>query len=1493
MKFKLLIIVCIAFLYGTNSLHAQQKVIVPLTEDGAWSVNSQPSAIYYNGSSYFAWVNSNKSLVAASYNHTTGYYQEQVVATSFRGDFASPALLVRGNGQILLFSSKNEGEAHYYVWVTTNPEDVSQWSASKTGTAYGAGGTLPFTVGDDVYILTRSKNNVGVTYASGLNADTSEIIEADMGSRTVRSGLFSPGNGNDYTTKLDIPYMTACQGSDGSIHIVYTQLASGGTQGNYYAYNEGSIHYVKFEGTSTAETGLSYNLYKANGETISSIDAGNPPDIIFGEAATGKKAWAYDIQLDDEGLPVVLFASFNPDGTEHVYNQARWNNTSNSWEISEITTAGDGLLTDAYSANQSKFPAHALSSGGMNFASGDISTVYLSKRNSQDIFEIYKFGTNDGGATWAETEVLTTGTPSNNVNIRPKRIMNAPENAPIDLIWMKGAYTSPVDFSTAMVSRGNAVEPLSMKFEEDIYNFVVNDLETLNVSFFPIFVANRDFALESSNPSIVTITSDNKVKCLAIGEATITAKAISNPSITTTCKVVVQDRLVFDVFKERIIQDLVKDNIITSTDLDADVADYLSQIQGDGAFLDVDYSSTVRTKWPPMVHLDRLLIMSLAYTLQSSTYYSSSDLKAKIDSLLEFWQNTKPRSNNWWYNEIAEPQRMGQILILIDYLGSEKLTSSLLDQCIARLRDNGGNPAAQAGANRVDVALHYMYRACLTKDYNLLREAMDFIYSPLVYTLGSEGIQYDNSYTQHGRQLYTGHYGIVFMEGITKACMYAVNTDYQIPVKNLKVLSGLIKDSYASIFRGEYIYFNPMGRGSTRPQEVKKTQDTGVFQRMKILDPGYEEEYNNIILRISGVEAPNYNLTPRSIHYYKTDYSVHNRNDFSIDLRMVSNRTARNEILADNGEGLKQYFLSDGATGVYVDGDEYFDIFPVWDWAKIPGVTCPEYTTIPKASSYIKMGESDFVGGVTDSVNIVSTYQYKDTYSGINSSAKKSWFFFNNEVVCLGNDIKSTSGLTVNTTVNQCALDGEVVVSSNGNQSSVSEGDYTYTDLDWVYHDQVGYFFPSQGSIDLSAKEKTGDWGSINTNYLDNPYVTKGVFTLNFDHGVDPSEANYAYIMLPGVSKSEVQTYDVSKIEILVNSDSLQAVYHQQQKVYGLVFHKAASFTHNGFSIEAGAGCTLLLKDVDQAEPVLYVSDPQNGTSAINLGVVTPLIAQPRLITYQAESPYLGKSMKFVINKDLPDYTGRDTLLNKLGWIIKTSIEGPEDATIGGDEPEYIIDGDNQTAFAFVKPGKSFGGIDAAINYEPSFTIDMLSVQNFSFFTFRHRTDHSSSFLRASSVAFYGSNSEEGPFLPIVEDVVLATDVSEIKVDFPQVSYRYVKLVITGWDEVSGSTIQVSEFNIGTLDNTTLDIEDFDKYYDKKVKVYGFPNPVKLGQDLTLKLSVPLSDVNIEMYDIMGRSYKIDNEDSISTKNLTPGIYVLKISNKRTFNQVLFKFIVK
>ncbi len=164
-------------------------------------------------------------------------------------------------------------------------------------------------------------------------------------------------------------------------------------------------------------------------------------------------------------------------------------------------------------------------------------------------------------------------------------------------------------------------------------------------------------------------------------------------------------------------------------------------------------------------------------------------------------------------------------------------------------------------------------------------------------------------------------------------------------------------------------------------------------------------------------------------------------------------------------------------------------------------------------------------------------------------------------------------------------------------------------------------------------------------------------------------------------------------------------------------------------------------------------------------------------------------------------------------WTVETSFNGAADTMIGGDKPSYIIDGYNETAFAFVKPGKSLNGVTPPTDYIPAFVVDMKRENTFNSATYTHRTSNSSNYLRARQLSISGS-SDNVNFTPIVKNYVVdyAKNDNVLNFTFETVKYRYVKVEIEDWDKTNGNSIQVSEFGLSNMLVENLPVPDQIKY---------------------------------------------------------------------------------
>lgn len=676
----------------------------------------------------------------------------------------------------------------------------------------------------------------------------------------------------------------------------------------------------------------------------------------------------------------------------------------------------------------------------------------------------------------------------------------------------------------------------------------------------------------------------------------------------------------YEMFMEKIRNTTIKNPSIDKN---------LALFQENGSFSDIDYDDTQMTNWTPIKHIERLSDFVYAYTNEKNKYYQNEDLYQKIVKGLEYWYDVDSESDNWWHNQISEPQKLGVLLIQMR-IGKKQIPQELETKILKRIQETGGDPAKWTGANRTDIALHWIYRSCLTQNEADLKTAIDNVFNPVVYTT-EEGFQHDNSYFQHGEQLYIGGYGDEILKGVTQVASYALGTQYQLDKEKVELLSKFMRETYYRAVRGQNMSFDVVGRSVSRPGLLNKRTTATYAKRMIDIDPTHADEYKAIIARLNRKQPADYQVTASHTHYFRGDYSLHVRPQYNFDVRLASTRTKKCEY--GNKENLKTYFMSDGCTNITQTGDEYFNIFPVWNWCHIPGTTAPQLEKVPMdPKAWGVLGTSTYAGGVSDSIYGATAYAYMDTNPEVNTGAKKSWYFFDNEVVCLGAGIQSTSTYPVHTTVNQCFLKGGILVDKGDKEETLANGSHTLQAPQWVLHDKIGYFFPQKEEVFLTAQTQSGRWYDINTS-KSKKEEKMDVFTLGINHGVGPKDGSYAYIVVPGkTSAQEMKAYQKKNaIEILSNNPKIQAVRNTKLNVWMVTFFEAGTFTHKELSVNVDNPCILMIKDITSKSANLHIADPGQTQSPIQVELKIGKKKQTLTADFTQTGIYAGATKQYIV----------------------------------------------------------------------------------------------------------------------------------------------------------------------------------------------------------------------------------------------------------------------
>ncbi len=628
-------------------------------------------------------------------------------------------------------------------------------------------------------------------------------------------------------------------------------------------------------------------------------------------------------------------------------------------------------------------------------------------------------------------------------------------------------------------------------------------------------------------------------------------------------------------------------------------AKYAVSLLPNGSWPDIDYESTDSSVWPTSDHLRRTLVMAKSARLYRNKHRPNTALEAKVLLALKSWTDHDYRNPNWWWNEIGAPELTGEIATQM----YSELSPAEISKIVFIMKRSDWRRVPWTGANLTWGVTNEIVRGCIENDPGAVAEGYERMYQEIkVVGPSAEGIQQDDSFHQHGVQLYSGGYGLNYANDVGRFLSFAWGTHYQIPPDRMAIFSSYLLDGEQWLIRGDVIDYSTIGREITR-QGIVATPEDWTIGPISQAGPAYslgnvvtllaaepsprQTEFESFAARLRGNrDTP---IFSGNKQFWCSDFMAHRRKAFYASVKMLSNRIQNAEIT--NGEGKESEHLSDGVNLLYLTGDEYKDIFPVWDWTKLPGTTAIQGTLdTGEKDSISTRGATPFNGGVSDGTYGMAAM---DLSRG-KLTARKAWFFFDDEYLCLGAGITlaGDSAQSVATDVNQTLLRGAVMTSQSNRP--IADGTYAYTagSAAWVYHNDVGYIFSPGSQVGLSVGSQSGTWSDIGSG--SNQPVTLRVFDLWIDHGQSPQNGSYQYLVLPGASPKEtMERARKPAIEVLANNDGIQAAWNDRLEIGMFAFRRPRSLKTAVGTIAVDHSCLLLIRRLGNAWKI-SAANPEN-----------------------------------------------------------------------------------------------------------------------------------------------------------------------------------------------------------------------------------------------------------------------------------------------------------
>lgn len=632
---------------------------------------------------------------------------------------------------------------------------------------------------------------------------------------------------------------------------------------------------------------------------------------------------------------------------------------------------------------------------------------------------------------------------------------------------------------------------------------------------------------------------------------------------------------------------------------------YVKSQNEDGTWSDINYSATLTDRTSTALpHLQRVRLIAESMLRYDKYLFNNKDVAIDaIERGIKAWYDKigyplKTDGNlihgtSWWYDTIGQQlNHIAPILAYTDgYLSEE--TKNILVGYLYDYKDMKNYPGFLTGANLVWYCQNGIVRGIMTGDDNLIDDNYNRMMQEWKMTKYSwqEGVQSDYSFHQH-LQNYQPGYGTNYLLNSSKISVILKQSGY-IGDEDYTLLSNLMTEGISWLYRGKYMWPMLCGREITKEAYVN-SNSADVYNSAKNiakLDSRFESGLSSLADYIENNKIDEAYRTGNK-YFNCSDFMVHARDSWSAAVRMISNRTVASE--SSNTQNFWGQYSGAGEYAMTKSGDIQNEAYLYYDRTRLPGATLPdtlEKTTF--AGTFVSQIDG-FAGGVSDGEYGAATMQQ----SRWNIKANKSWFYFDDEYVCLGSGITSTRN-NVATTVDTRILKDSLKV--DGTEIT---GDTETNSTKSVFSNNIGYYFPSGEGLSISNGEMSKSWGELN-NSGDTALETAQVMSIVIPHKSPVRNDKYEYIVLPDIDESGFSEYMQNcPIDIAENSENIQAVSHSKG-IYYASFIKPGEVTFSdGLTLKADKGAMVMLRCSSEGSYSLSVSTPYKQVKKVSVTVL-------------------------------------------------------------------------------------------------------------------------------------------------------------------------------------------------------------------------------------------------------------------------------------------------
>lgn len=667
--------------------------------------------------------------------------------------------------------------------------------------------------------------------------------------------------------------------------------------------------------------------------------------------------------------------------------------------------------------------------------------------------------------------------------------------------------------------------------------------------------------------------------------------------------------------------------------------------------------------------------LAYGYGTYGTKFYHNEELREAIVFALEWmyanmygeaelegrgWRDIN--AYNWWHWYVGGPNQLTDALIIMgeaipkeDQLRYMKLFKWLLENWRLEYNTDKSPSRVATGAKYAIIAEDPEKLEVAATDYHIMLETV----------VEGEGTRHDYCYYCHGIP-YSLTYGFMLIDRVLKTAVNFAGTPLEYVSNRYYDQFMLVRYMFdAALYKGRGLkcFF---GRGFTNPDTNKGYETVGDVIKMLGSYGAEEDEYLEGFIKrtltfdhmkkgmLAGCPLSDYETLKRILEdenipsenkedyayaWFNSDRAVQHKKNYAIAVAMPSYRHVSYESINHNNQ--TGWYTGDGTVYFYTETDpdefagENFILNPRLA-QRMPGTTVDsrERDAVSISEGWIpdndKVGCMDFekkyiVAGMdyTSYHNEVFDESYYDMGHGgakpkfINDLvAKKAYFMFEDECVCIGSGINSTMNSDILTTVEHRRLMkfeenpyGADKITVNGIETETELFSKDFKNPSYARVEGfAGYVFLDAENVSVSKymHAYSKDYAELVCHEGYKPVASeepRPFVEILINHGKNPTNGSYAYVMLPYATEEKTKAYaENPNVEILSNTNKIQAVKDKTLCITGIIFYEAGECA----GIKVDKPCIVTFKEKD-GEFLIKVCEPTNKEDTLNVEILKPL----------------------------------------------------------------------------------------------------------------------------------------------------------------------------------------------------------------------------------------------------------------------------------------------